>query len=73
MSLPKYGARRLSAGNDTRHETRVASLRWRVVRHDGTLLGGFTAEADAQRVAHVINREGATPGHAHVVAPKGAR
>lgn len=41
-----------------------------VKAHDGVLLGGYSREADARRMAWVVCREGLTPGYAHVVAPR---
>lgn len=58
------------ARRDNRRHQRAAVATWRVVRFDGVLLGGYSREADAERVAWVINREGMTPGVAHVVAPR---
>lgn len=74
MSLPKYGARRLSqSGGDSRHEQRAAVRLWRVVRHDGALLGGYSREADARRALGVIVRDDMPRGYAHVAVPRGAQ
>lgn len=55
---------------ENRHHQRAAAARWRVIRHDGKLLGGFSVEDDARRVCRVIC-EGQDEGYAHVIAPRG--
>jgi len=57
---------------ENRHHVKVSLLRWRIVRHDGALLGGYSRREDAERVLAVICRDGALRGHAYIVAPKGA-
>lgn len=57
---------------ENRHHVKVSLLRWRIVRHDGALLGGYSRREDAERVLAVICRDGALRGHAYIVAPRGA-
>ncbi len=60
----------MSENFENAHHFKVAQARWRVIRHDGKLLGGFSDEADARRVCRVIC-EGQDEGYAHVIAPRG--
>jgi len=58
---------------ENKHHIRVEALRWRIVRHDGTTLAGYSREEDARAALAVFVRPDMPQGYAHVQAPRGAR
>ena len=60
----------MKRNEEHKHHSRVVKQKWKVVRHDGVLLGGYSHEAHARRACWVLCREGGLVGHAYVQLPK---
>jgi hypothetical protein len=54
-----------------KHSERIEAARYRVVRHDGAVLGGFSPLERARQALAVIVRDDMPKGYAHIVSRGG--